>query len=173
MSGLENSHCEWLIQPKVENRSQVYISLQFSSVATECSYDYVFVYDGDSYHANLLASLSGRVRLGPSDRVHSFILFFPDQPNPPHSHLRLHAGRPLLRHQLRYGGLQRQLLQLALSQQLLGSRDVFPLRRRGSLCLLSRLHLPGLLPGTLPRPLRGVGRVGRVSPDGRLRQVPL
>ena len=40
----------------------MFISLQFSSLATECSYDYVFVYDGDSYQGNLLASFSGRVR---------------------------------------------------------------------------------------------------------------
>ena len=59
----ENSHCEWLIQPAVENNSQVYISLQFSVVATECSYDYIFVYDGDSYQGKLLGSFSGRVRM--------------------------------------------------------------------------------------------------------------
>ena len=52
-----------MIQPAVENNSQVYISLQFSLVATECSYDYIFVYDGDSYQGRLLGSFSGRVRM--------------------------------------------------------------------------------------------------------------
>ena len=33
-------------------------------VATECSYDYIFVYDGDSYQeGKLLGSFSGRVRM--------------------------------------------------------------------------------------------------------------
>ena len=33
-------------------------------VATECSYDYIFVYDGDSYQeGELLGSFSGRVRM--------------------------------------------------------------------------------------------------------------
>ena len=52
-----------MIQPTAGNGSRVFISLQFSSLATECSYDYVFVYDGDSYQGNLLASFSGRVRI--------------------------------------------------------------------------------------------------------------
>ena len=36
-----------------------FISLQFVSMKTECSYDYLFVYDGQSYSAPLLASFSG------------------------------------------------------------------------------------------------------------------
>ena len=47
----------------MQNSSQKqYISLQFSRLATECSYDYLYVYDGDSYHGRLLGSFSGRVR---------------------------------------------------------------------------------------------------------------
>ena len=36
----ENTHCEWLIKPNLPNK---FISLQFTSMATECSYDYIFV----------------------------------------------------------------------------------------------------------------------------------
>ena len=58
----ENSHCEWLIQPSVQNSSHMhYISLQFSRMATECSYDYLYVYDGNNYKSRLLGSFSGRV----------------------------------------------------------------------------------------------------------------
>lgn len=33
--------------------------LNFTFMDTECTYDYLFVYDGDSYQSPLLASLSG------------------------------------------------------------------------------------------------------------------
>ena len=55
----ENTHCEWLIKPSSPHK---FISLKFSSMATECSYDYVFVYDGESTHSTLLGSFSGQVR---------------------------------------------------------------------------------------------------------------
>lgn len=35
------------------------IVLNFTFMETECTYDYLFVYDGDSYQSPLLASLSG------------------------------------------------------------------------------------------------------------------
>lgn len=35
------------------------IVLNFTLMDTECTYDYLFVYDGDSYQSPLLASLSG------------------------------------------------------------------------------------------------------------------
>lgn len=54
---LQDSHCEWLI--KAKNDSQ-FITLKFQSLATECSYDYVFVYDGDSFKSPLLGSFSGK-----------------------------------------------------------------------------------------------------------------
>ncbi|XP_041977639.1 multiple epidermal growth factor-like domains protein 8 isoform X2 [Aricia agestis] len=53
----QDSHCEWLI--KAANKSQ-YITLSFIRMGTECSYDYVFVYDGDSFDAPLLGSFSGK-----------------------------------------------------------------------------------------------------------------
>jgi len=36
-----------------------FISLNFSNMVTECSYDYVFVYDGRTYNSRLLGSFSG------------------------------------------------------------------------------------------------------------------
>lgn len=36
------------------------IVLNFTFMDTECTYDYLFVYDGDSYQSTLLASLSGK-----------------------------------------------------------------------------------------------------------------
>ena len=53
----QDSHCEWLI--KAKNDSQ-YITLTFRSMGTECSYDYIFVYDGDSFKSPLLGSFSGK-----------------------------------------------------------------------------------------------------------------
>ena len=84
-----NGNCEWLIKgvmmaylPRnkylAANRLLVYythisnpflclpapsnshrIVLNFTFMDTECTYDYLFVYDGDSYQSPLLASLSG------------------------------------------------------------------------------------------------------------------
>lgn len=53
----QDSHCEWLIKA---NGSEQYITLSFRSMGTECSYDYVFVYDGDSFRSPLLGSFSGK-----------------------------------------------------------------------------------------------------------------
>ena len=36
-----------------------FISLDFQKVDTECSYDYIFIYDGNSYNSPLLGSFSG------------------------------------------------------------------------------------------------------------------
>jgi len=36
-----------------------FISLEFIKMLTECSYDYVFVYDGNTYNSPLLGSFSG------------------------------------------------------------------------------------------------------------------
>ena len=33
--------------------------MDFTRIETECSYDFVFVYDGDSYNSTKLASVSG------------------------------------------------------------------------------------------------------------------
>ncbi|XP_074538910.1 multiple epidermal growth factor-like domains protein 8 isoform X3 [Halichoeres trimaculatus] len=51
-----NGNCEWLI--KAPNNSHR-IVLHFTFMDTECTHDYLFVYDGDSYQSPLLASLSG------------------------------------------------------------------------------------------------------------------
>uniref|UniRef100_A0A182QTX8 Multiple epidermal growth factor-like domains protein 8 n=1 Tax=Anopheles farauti TaxID=69004 RepID=A0A182QTX8_9DIPT len=52
----QDSHCEWLI--RAQNDSQ-FITLKFRSMGTECSYDYIFIYDGDSFRSPLLGSFSG------------------------------------------------------------------------------------------------------------------
>uniref|UniRef100_UPI00358F442D multiple epidermal growth factor-like domains protein 8 n=1 Tax=Myxine glutinosa TaxID=7769 RepID=UPI00358F442D len=50
-----NGGCEWLIRaPRNE-----FIILKFTAMETECSYDFLFVYDGQSYNSPLIASLSG------------------------------------------------------------------------------------------------------------------
>lgn len=53
----QDSHCEWLIKA---NGSNKFITLTFQNMGTECSYDYVFVYDGDSFRSPLLGSFSGK-----------------------------------------------------------------------------------------------------------------
>ena len=35
------------------------VYLEFDFLNTECSYDFLFIFDGDSYHSRKLASLSG------------------------------------------------------------------------------------------------------------------
>lgn len=39
--------------------ARTFIQLDFSRIETECSFDYVFVYDGDTYNSTKLASVSG------------------------------------------------------------------------------------------------------------------
>lgn len=53
----QDSHCEWLIKA---NSSNQFITLNFKTMGTECSYDYIFVYDGDSFQSTLLGSFSGK-----------------------------------------------------------------------------------------------------------------
>ncbi|KAK9888746.1 hypothetical protein WA026_000973 [Henosepilachna vigintioctopunctata] len=53
----QDSHCEWLIKADDTNK---FITLSFRSMGTECSYDYVFVYNGDSFRSPLLGSFSGK-----------------------------------------------------------------------------------------------------------------
>ncbi|XP_053908557.1 LOW QUALITY PROTEIN: multiple epidermal growth factor-like domains protein 8 [Cuculus canorus] len=51
-----NGNCEWLLEaPSPRHR----LLLTFTFMDTECTYDYLFVYDGGSPRAPLLASLSG------------------------------------------------------------------------------------------------------------------
>ncbi|BES89065.1 Plexin repeat [Nesidiocoris tenuis] len=54
-----DSHCEWLIKA---NSSEQFITLKFQSLVTECSYDYIYVYDGDSFASPMLGSFSGKTR---------------------------------------------------------------------------------------------------------------
>lgn len=81
----QDSHCEWLIKGReyyydlfcaslppmfkvltviihfsTANNSRQFITLSFRTMGTECSYDYVFVYDGDSFRSPLLGSFSGK-----------------------------------------------------------------------------------------------------------------
>lgn len=42
------------------NSTNQFITLEFKTLNTECSYDYVFVYDGDSFNSPLLGSYSGK-----------------------------------------------------------------------------------------------------------------
>ncbi|XP_072409475.1 multiple epidermal growth factor-like domains protein 8 [Chiloscyllium punctatum] len=51
-----SGNCEWLIRAP---NSSFRIILTFMFLDTECAYDYLFIYDGDSYSSPLLASLSG------------------------------------------------------------------------------------------------------------------
>lgn len=44
----------------IANSTNQFITLEFRSLNTECSYDYVFVYDGDSFNSPLLGSFSGK-----------------------------------------------------------------------------------------------------------------
>ncbi|XP_075250628.1 multiple epidermal growth factor-like domains protein 8 isoform X4 [Convolutriloba macropyga] len=74
-----NTHAEWLIEAKKRES----IMLQFNELVTECSFDYVFVYDGRtrSQGSKLLASISGS--FSPSvlyaNSGSMLIVFFTDQ----------------------------------------------------------------------------------------------
>ncbi|XP_069769169.1 multiple epidermal growth factor-like domains protein 8, partial [Narcine bancroftii] len=51
----------WPVAPDSSHR----IVLTFTALHTECTYDYLFVYDGESYSSPLLASLSGNTMPAP------------------------------------------------------------------------------------------------------------
>lgn len=57
-----DSHCEWLVRA---DASRPFITLRFHEMETECAYDHVFIYDGDSYEAPLLGTFSGRTLPAP------------------------------------------------------------------------------------------------------------
>ncbi|KAJ6222083.1 hypothetical protein RDWZM_000628 [Blomia tropicalis] len=48
--------CTWLIDSFIENAT---IRLQFISFETECSWDHLYIFDGDSLYAPMLAAFSG------------------------------------------------------------------------------------------------------------------
>ncbi|XP_022797777.1 multiple epidermal growth factor-like domains protein 8 [Stylophora pistillata] len=56
----DNKLCEWLIKAP---RPNVSITLKFLDFGTECSYDYLFIHDGDSYLSPLIGSISGNSSL--------------------------------------------------------------------------------------------------------------
>ncbi|KAI9545842.1 hypothetical protein NQZ68_033324, partial [Dissostichus eleginoides] len=49
--------CTWLI----EGQPNTILRLRFNHFATECSWDHLYVYDGDSIYAPLLAAFSGLI----------------------------------------------------------------------------------------------------------------
>lgn len=66
-----DSHCQWLIKA---NSSEQFITLRFHTLVTECSYDYVFVYDGDSFNSRVLGSFSGKTQPQEVVAVSGFML---------------------------------------------------------------------------------------------------
>lgn len=42
------------------NSTNQFITLEFKTLNTECSYDYIFIYDGDSFNSPILGSFSGK-----------------------------------------------------------------------------------------------------------------
>ncbi|KXJ23470.1 attractin-like protein 1 [Exaiptasia diaphana] len=55
----QSSKCTWLIETSRSNSS---IELVFDQFATECAWDHLYVYAGNSIHAPLLGTLSGLLR---------------------------------------------------------------------------------------------------------------
>ncbi|XP_033641193.1 multiple epidermal growth factor-like domains protein 8 [Asterias rubens] len=58
----ENAHCEWLIRAPDPNMT---ITLTFSEFETECTYDFLTIYDGDSFTGTVLATFSGNLLPAP------------------------------------------------------------------------------------------------------------
>ncbi|PIK52415.1 hypothetical protein BSL78_10727 [Apostichopus japonicus] len=68
----KTSHkCSWLIDSQ---RNNTPIHLELEEFATECGWDHLFIYDGDSIHSPLVAALSGPVRYDTTDIRHQFTL---------------------------------------------------------------------------------------------------
>ncbi|XP_041369444.1 multiple epidermal growth factor-like domains protein 8 [Gigantopelta aegis] len=70
---LANAHCEWLIDAGSPNKT---IHLEFKNMATECSFDFLFIYDGNSYASPLIASLSGDSPPNPVLATSGFMLLY-------------------------------------------------------------------------------------------------
>ncbi|XP_067940520.1 multiple epidermal growth factor-like domains protein 8 [Watersipora subatra] len=51
----ENLYCQWLIKGDASK----YVNIHFESFLTECDYDYLYIYDGDSFSSPLLGVYSG------------------------------------------------------------------------------------------------------------------
>ena len=57
---INSAHCEWLIERNETTLPGAFISITFIELATECSFDYVFVRDGaSSANSKLIGALSG------------------------------------------------------------------------------------------------------------------
>lgn len=54
-----NLQCIWLID---SGRNNATIRIQFYQFNTECNYDYLYIFDGDSIYSPLVASLSGEMK---------------------------------------------------------------------------------------------------------------
>lgn len=54
-----NLQCSWLIDSGRDNAT---IRIRFHQFATECNYDYVYIFDGDSIFSPLIAALSGDIK---------------------------------------------------------------------------------------------------------------
>lgn len=65
------THCEWLIDAQSPRKS---ITLTFEKMNTECSYDILFVYDGNSYNSMLLGSFSGDIVPDPVTAFSGYML---------------------------------------------------------------------------------------------------
>lgn len=61
--------CSWLIDSQ-RNNTPIHVRLE--EFGTECSWDYLYIYDGDSVHSPLVAALSGPVRFDTADIRHQF-----------------------------------------------------------------------------------------------------
>lgn len=59
---MSNMTCspEWAAQTQGQ-----FITLKFQRLQTECAYDHVFVYDGNSVNSRMIGSFSGRVLPAP------------------------------------------------------------------------------------------------------------
>ncbi|XP_063423029.1 multiple epidermal growth factor-like domains protein 8 [Mytilus trossulus] len=67
------SRCEWLIDAGSSDKS---ILLEFSSMETECSYDFVMIYDGNSFNSTTLATYSGNTLPKPVLATSGYMLIY-------------------------------------------------------------------------------------------------
>uniref|UniRef100_T1JFI7 Multiple epidermal growth factor-like domains protein 8 n=1 Tax=Strigamia maritima TaxID=126957 RepID=T1JFI7_STRMM len=73
----QDSYCEWLIGG---SKTGQVVNLKFHDMLTECSYDYLFIYNGDSYNSSILGSFSGNTLPSPiyANSGKMLILLFSD-----------------------------------------------------------------------------------------------
>lgn len=61
----KDKECSWVIQPK--RKGSYKIRLRLDEFVTECGWDYLYIYDGDSAFAPLLASFNGIIARAKND----------------------------------------------------------------------------------------------------------